>query len=607
MTASPWQHVLRHVRVHAPSLVVLGLATLAGIAVEVLSPWPLKLIVDHVFTSAPLPAHLGWLSKLPGASTPAALLLWLAASTVVLFVVRRIVEIAESYLQAGVGARMVYGLARELFDRLQRLSLRFHSRQQSGDLVRRVLSDSDALRAIVLGVALPALSSFVTLLTMIAILWQLDPVMALLALVALPPILLLIRGFAKPLTERAYEQQQLEGELMARAEQALSATAAVQAFAAEGEETERYREVTRGALRAHQRVAVSSLGFNLTVQSVTVTATAAMMALGGLHVLDRSLTVGSLLVFLAYLGSLYGPVETLAQLSSGVAAAAAKARRVSEALLSEDFVRDPPNARPIGAILTRPIGSVRIRGVVFGYEPDRPVLHDVNLEIAPGETLALVGPTGGGKSTLLTLVPRLFDPWRGAIEVGGVDIREVELRSLREQIAIVLQEPFLLPLTVAENIAYGRPDADFAAIVAAAEAAQADDFIRALPRGYETTLGERGVDLSGGQRQRLAIARAILKDAPILLLDEPTASLDVGTEARLMAAIERLRRGRTTLVIAHRLSTVRSADRVAVLDHGRIVEQGSPSELMAVGGRFRDLYERQLVAAPTEAAGDGTA
>jgi len=316
--------------------------------------------------------------------------------------------------------------------------------------------------------------------------------------------------------------------------------------------------------------------------------------IGGLHVLRGTLSVGSLLVFLSYLASLYTPLQGLANISSGFASAAAGAKRVLEVLEAEVEVRDAPGARPLPLRSAREGRHVLLEDVTFGYEPGRPVLHGVNLEARPCESVALVGPTGAGKSTLVSLIPRFFDPWEGRVRIDGLDLREVRLSSARARVALVLQEPFLLPLTVAENIAYGRPGAGEAEIRAAAVAANADEFIRRLPQGYQTVLAEGGASLSGGEKQRLSIARALLKDAPILILDEPTSAVDAQTEALFLEALERLMEGRTTFIIAHRLSTIRRVDRILVLENGRVVEQGAHRELLANGGVYHRFHSLQF-------------
>jgi ATP-binding cassette subfamily B protein/subfamily B ATP-binding cassette protein MsbA len=295
------------------------------------------------------------------------------------------------------------------------------------------------------------------------------------------------------------------------------------------------------------------------------------------------------LVFLAYLGALYSPLETLMYTPSTLQGAAGSLQRVLEVLHAQRDVVDQPGAHPLPPVR----GHLRLDHVTAGYETEQPVLHDLSLEVPAGQTLAIVGPSGAGKSTLASLLPRFLDPWSGSVSVDGYDLRTVQLQSLRAQVALVLQDPLLLPLTIAENIAYGRPEATPAEIEAAARAANAHDFIARLPEGYATPVGERGATLSGGERQRLAIARALLKDAPILILDEPTSALDAETEGLVLEALERLMAGRTTVLIAHRLSTVRRAERIVVLRAGRVVEQGTQAELLAQDGLFAQLYRLQ--------------
>ena len=484
---------------------------MAGVGLKLLIPWPLKLFVDYVLVDSKLPESVIWFQALPGANTAQGLLGWLAAATVALFLTRRLVSIGRGYVKAGTGSRMVYALATDLFQHLQNRSLVFHGKQRVGDLVKRVTADCGCVRDLVMNVYLPVMTSLVTLVSMFAVMWHLSPFVALFAVGLAAPLGLVTSVFARPMSERRYREQELQGEVMALAEQTLTALPIVQAFGREEEEDRRFRGLARRTVQARLRTWVSQQQFILSTGALTATAKAVVMAVGGLAVLKGSMTVGSLLVLMAYFAALFSPVETLAYLGTGFASAAAGARRVLEILeTGEECVREAPGARPLSAPRGSRRGHIRLERVTFGYDPERPVLHDVSLEAHPGEVIALVGRTGVGKSTLVSLIARLYDPWTGTVWFDDADVRNVQLRSLRLSIAIVLQDPFLLPLTVAENIAYGRTTASRNEVVAAARAANADDFIQKMPEGYETVIGERGVTLSGGEKQRLSIARALL-------------------------------------------------------------------------------------------------
>ncbi|MGD2074653.1 MAG: ABC transporter ATP-binding protein [Gammaproteobacteria bacterium] len=589
-----WLRLMHHVAPHRGQLAFLVLLVVVGAGLGALIPWPMKLIVDYVFPGEPLPHTLAWMYAMPGTGTASGLLAWLAAATLLIFIANRGVQVMKAYIQDGVGNRMMYSLGGELFDHLQRLSLRFHYQQSSGDLVRRVTNDSRCVRELAVGVIVPALTSLASLGFMFAVMWRLNALLAVISLLAALPVPVLIKRLSPRMTERTYVQQQFEGQVMALAEQTLSGLPVVQAFGQEDREDRRFLTLAGKTIQAYLRAIVSQLQFTVGVNASTAVGTAVLMAVGGFQVLNGTLSVGSLLVFLSYVAALYGPMETLAYLSASFAAASARARRVMEVLDADREVRDRPGAVVLEASGRGERGRIRFEDVSFGYEPGRPVLHSISLDVGLGETIALVGPTGAGKTTLVSLVPRFFDPWQGRVMLDGRDIRNIELESLRRQIALVLQDPFLLPLTAAENIAYGRPEASRDEIVAAAVAANADEFIREMPEGYDTVLSERGASLSGGQKQRLAIARALLKDAPILILDEPTSALDAQSEALLLEALERLMKGRTTFIIAHRLSTIRNADRILVLDKGRAAEIGTHQELLASNSLYAHLYARQV-------------
>jgi ATP-binding cassette subfamily B protein/subfamily B ATP-binding cassette protein MsbA len=471
-----------------------------------------------------------------------------------------------------------------------------------GDTVARVTGDAYCVNALVAGALLPALQSLVMLATMFVIMWRLEPAMTALAMAVAPFLVLSIRIFGKPMQQRGRERRDLEGRMMAMVTQALSAIPAVQAFTREEAEQARFRSYAEQTVSAYERSAQADMWFKLFVGLVTAVGTAGIMYLGALYALEGRVTVGTIVLFLSYLQSLYAPLNAITYTASTIQDAAARAERVMEILDAPLDVEDLPDARDV-----RIRGEVRFEEVAFGYEKGRAAVQGISLRAGPGETLAIVGPTGAGKTTLVSLLVRFYDPWSGRITVDGEDIRRIRLRGLREQVAIVLQEPFIFPLTVAENIAYGRPQATREQIAAAAANANADEFIRRLPEGYDTVIGERGATLSGGEKQRLSIARAFLKDAPILILDEPTSALDARTEGLLLGALNRLMENRTTFIIAHRLSTIRNADRILVLDRGRIVEGGSHAELVALDGLYASLYRQQMEIArhePIPAAGD---
>jgi ATP-binding cassette subfamily B protein/subfamily B ATP-binding cassette protein MsbA len=490
---------------------------------------------------------------------------------------------------------MIYDLAADLFAKLQRLSLRFHSGKSVGDNIRRVTTDCMCVSTIVRDALLPLLSAAASLLAMFWILWRADATLTLLALAVVPCMALLFYFYAKPMMEYSYKQHDLEGEGYSIVEQTFSAMPVVQAFNREAENERRFRSNLDGTLAATIRASKIQLQFKFLMGLVGALGTAGVLWIGARHGMQDQLSVGKIILFLSYLGSLYAPLESIMYTSSTVQEAAGSARRVLEVMEAEEDIIENPGAKALPKIR----GRVQFENVTFGYVGGRPVLESISLDVSPGETIALVGATGAGKSTMAGLVPRFIDPWQGRMLIDGADIREVQLKSLRSQISIVMQEPFLFPIPITANIAYGRPDATHQEIEAAARAAGAHEFIEKLPDKYDTIIGERGASLSGGERQRLAIARALLKNSPILILDEPTSSLDAETERAFLNALEKLIVGRTTFIIAHRLSTIRNADRIVVLNAGRIEEIGTHDELLAKGGRYTSYYRAQSGQLPT--------
>jgi ATP-binding cassette subfamily B protein/subfamily B ATP-binding cassette protein MsbA len=595
--------LLKHASPPVRPLATVVALVLLGSGLDALRPWPLKLLVDGVLLPDPAVREgPGWLKALPGATSNTVLVAWLAAAGLLLVSASQLVRAGQSYVQTGLGSRLAYGLGATLLARLQALSLVFHGRQRIGDLVRRVVTDSACIRDLVLGVMIPAGTAATQLVVMFLVMFRLDALLSLVAMAFAAPLVILIRSCSEPMARREHEHQRLEGQLFSLAEESLVALPVIQTFTAEPRHDRQWRDLADQTLRASLRTLTSQLQFKIVTGGVTAVGTATVMIVGGMHVLDGTLTIGSLLVFLMYLGSVYAPLETVAYLATSYAAAAAGAGRVLEVLDSDDRVADQPLAKPLVVSGGTRGVPVRFDRVTFGYRRPDTVLREIDLEIHAGQVVAVVGPTGAGKSTLASLVPRLFDPWSGRVCVDRHDVRDVTLSSLRGQVAIVPQEPLLLPLSLAENIAYGRPGASMAEVEAAGEAGGVAEFIPRMPQGYATVIGEGGRTLSAGQRQRVAIARALLKDSPVLILDEPTSALDAATESAVVEATSRLMAGRTCLIIAHRLSTIRHADRIVVLDRGRIVQYGSHAELTAAPGIYQHFCELQTLQ-PAGAAG----
>jgi ATP-binding cassette subfamily B protein/subfamily B ATP-binding cassette protein MsbA len=590
--------LLRYAWPHWRALVMVVATMLLTVVVDVLRPWPAKLLVDSALGGLPVsPAMSGILQSLFGSSGAEVLLIVVAVGTVLIFLAATGLSMTNTVASVAFGQKMTYDLGADLFLHLQRQSLLFHSRRPVGDTIARVTGDPSCVQVLVTGAILPLAQSLVSLVVMFTIMWQLQPQLTMLSLTVVPFLVLCIRIYGSPMKTQTRQRRELEGRMMNVVQQAMNAMPAIQAFGREEIEHARFLRYADDTVDAYKRSTLSQMWFKFFVGLVTAVGTAAIMWRGGHYVLDGSMTIGTVLVFLSYLASLYAPLNSITVTASTLQTAAANADRVLEVLDLIPDVRDAADA--VDAPLT---GTIRFENVTFGYEPGRPVIKDVSLEARPGETVAIVGPTGAGKSTLVNMLMRFFDPSAGRVTVGGRDIRSLKVRSVRHQISMVLQDPFIFPYTVAENISYGRPEATREQVVEAAIAANADPFIKALPGGYDSVVGERGATLSGGEKQRLSIARAFVKDAPVLIMDEPTSALDARTEAMLLDALDRLMKGRTTFIIAHRLSTIRNADKILVLDHGRIVEQGPHRELIALGGLYSGLYKQQMEIAEHDSA-----
>lgn len=554
---------------------------------DLLKPWPLLLVIDDV---------------LGGKQAPIAALAGLSAGTLLIVACAAlvIVNLGEGLLQywhnrttIQVGQRMVNDLRGALYAHLQRLSLAFHTRQKVGDLMYRITSDAFAVQTMIMNGLLPILSALILLTGMLIVLFPMDARLTLLSLVVVPPLFVLISVFNRKINVLATVVRERETAVYSLVQWAMQSIKIVQAFAQEDVEYRRFMGASRESLGATLKLYGWQTLYSAAVNGLVAAGTALVVYVGARTVMDGNLSIGQLVVFISYLAQLYTPVNQLTQSWALIAGARIGATRCFEILEVDADLKDGPRSFPEAGAK----GEIEWRGVSFRYRAEMPVLHAVDLHIAPGTKVAIVGPSGAGKSTLLSFLPRFFDPSAGSVLIDGVDVRDYALNSLRRQISMVLQPPLVFPMSVRENIAYGRPGASDAEIEEAARLARIHDLVLSLPKGYETVLGDTA-NLSEGEKQRLTIARAILREAPILVLDEPTSALDVETEGLVMEGIGRLTRGRTTFIIAHRLSTVRNADLILVLKQGAIAEQGSFSALMARGGVFAELYNSQFFDAP---------
>jgi ATP-binding cassette, subfamily B, bacterial len=580
--------VRSYLRPYLPAF-VFALAQVAFIsALELLKPWPLKIIIDHVLTETPMSWAFAdsWSSQ--------SLLLFACAGLVVVYLLLGGLRMLNDYTTIKIGQKMVSDLRRDLYSQIQRLSLSFHHRRQVGDLLYRLTSDTYAIQTLTMNGLFPVLCSLTLFVGMFLVMIRMDPLLTFLALIICPILFVFVmisplRGW---LISSATRMHQQKSSVFSLVQWAIPALRVTQAFTKEEEEHRRFMALSQKSLRAELHFFLLQNFYSGTVSVVIAIGTAVVIWVGARHVLAGALTIGALIVFTAYLTSLYGAIDSIAQAYGSIEGAKVSLQRVFEIMEVEGELEEGSRVFPKGGAR----GEVAWSEVSFHYSAGQPVLRHVDLNVRPGQKVAIVGRTGAGKSTLVSLLPRFYDPKSGRVTIDGVDIREYQLRSLRRQIAMVLQPPLVFPLTIRENLMYGRPEATEEEVANAARLARIHETIVALPEGYDTVVGEQGATLSEGEKQRLTIARAILINAPILILDEPTSSVDAETEALIMEGLRELTAGRTTFIIAHRLSTVRQADLIIVVRGGKIVEQGTFEELIRLRGDFAKLYRTQFSA-----------
>ena len=586
-------HISDLLRPHWVPLALAFLAMIGETLTDVLEPWPIKVVVDYVVSSKPLP-H--WLNSLAGdlfAHDRLAALNLAVAAVAAIAIVGTISAYAQKYLTTTVSQWVAHDLRLTLYHHIQKLSLADHDKTRSGDLVTRVTDDIDAVQDFINSALLGIFVNLLTLVGMIGVMLWVSWRFALIALSVAPVLFIVVYWFTRRIKAASRTVRKRQSELLSEVSEVLTSIRVVQAFAREDYEQKRFESESLENVKAALNARTMKARLPVLVDVIIAIGTCLVLAYGARLALAGQISAGILVVFIIYLGKMYKPMKDLSKMTDTVSKAAVGYERVKEVLDIESQVRDRRGAKRA----PRFKGQIEFKDVTFAYTDEAPVLKDVSFTIEPGHVAAFVGASGAGKSTLASLMARFYDPASGEIRIDGVDVRRYTLKSLREQISFVLQDTILFRATIWENIAYGKPTASADEIVRAAKLANAHEFIQEMPDGYDTMVGERGVTLSGGQRQRIAIARAIVRDTPILVLDEPTASLDATSEQTVVDALERLMKRRSCVLIAHRLSTIRHADVIFVLDDAALVEHGTHEELLKKKGAYAGLYESQAQAA----------
>jgi len=580
--------VVSHLIQDKGSLLLAGLCMLGFTLAELLAPWPLKFIFDYVLLEKPAPSTFPLIQKIIQGDKSFAVII-LSVVMLLIALSRGLFSYFQIFLTSRVGFQLVYKLRRDLFSHLQLLSLSFHDRSKSGELLTKITGDTKILRDVFSDSFLELVAQVMVLVGMLFIMASLSWKLTLIALATFPILIYTLFSLYKKLKESQRKQRKREGIVASKINELLPAISLVQSFAREQYEADLFDVDSAKTLKQSIRVGRMVASTSRTVQIIKAFGVSSTVLFAALQAVKGAMTPGDVLIFATYITSMYGPIQKLAKISVQFSKAMTSAERISALLEIEPEIRDRPDA--IKAKNLR--GEIDFKAVAFGYEGEGRLFNSLSFSVAPGQRVALVGGSGAGKSTIAKLILRLYDIQAGAIVVDGIDIRDYQRESLRQEIGIVAQDPILFGTTIRENILYGKPDATDEAVLNAAKMAHAHAFISALPEGYATVLGERGNTLSGGQRQRIGLARAIIKQPSILILDEPTSAVDAESAQLIHEAMDRFREGKTSLVIIHQFNAIQDFDKIIVLKEGRVAETGTHDELIALNGYYSELYRHQ--------------
>jgi len=578
-------------RPHRGMLALGAVAVITESVVDLLEPWPLKVVIDNVLKTQPV--RSGWLNHLILHYIGTEKLAVLKAAAIAFLVIACVGAISSylnKYIITSVGQWVTHDLRLAIYSHIQRLSLAYHDTNPIGDVLSRVTSDIDSVQSFIVSGLMSAFINSVLLIGMVGVMSYLNWRFTLIALSVSPLLAAIVFSYTRRIKKASRETRKKEGEIVSVMQEVLSSIRVVKAFAREDYEQHRLEEESLEGVEMALQARSLKAKLSPLVEVIVALGTAMVLWFGARMAMDGTLSPGALIVFLFYVGKLYKPMQELSKMTDAYSKAAVGFERIREVLDTPGSVKDARSAKK----LHRVKGEIEFDHVGFSYQDGEPVLKDVSFKIEPGQMVALVGPSGAGKTTVMSLIPRFYDPTSGSVRIDGHDVKQLQQKSLRRHIGFVLQDTTLFHAPVWSNIAYGKPTATREQIIRAAKLANADEFISKLPETYDTLLGERGVNLSGGQRQRIAIARAIICDTPILILDEPSSGLDAESEKLVFEALDRLTEGKTTVVIAHRLSTIKRADCIFVVSDGQVTEQGKHEELLALGGTYSELYDLQL-------------